>query len=244
MLARFAFFTAVSAVVLFGVTQSVQASGACREHSKCYQKVHTPAVYSTVAHPVVVEPARHQIVHMPAVVGTRTQRIELHPGAWTSHHRPAEYGQYTKSVVVHPARVSHTYVPARTTTVFDHVVVRKAATRWEHSVDRHGRETKCKVHIPAETRRVARQVEISPAHTVAHSVPAVYKTVTQPVLVSPAKTVHSYSPPVHDYVAHPVVLRPASSRVVIHPPVIGVAHKRELILEGGTKWQPVSERHW
>jgi hypothetical protein len=243
MFARFAFATLVA--LAFQPTLSGPASaGGCRDNAECYEKVKAPDVYATVARPVVVQPGYQQTVHTPAVVGARTQKIEVQPGAWSAHHKPAEYGSYTKSVMVQPARVSHTHVPARYATVHETVVVRAAGYRWERSVDRHGRETMCKVAVPAETRTVARQVQVSAAQTVAHTTPAVYKTVTQPVLLSPAKTVHAYTPPVHDYVSHPVVLRPAQTHVVNHPPVMGVAHSQVLVREGGSRWQPVSNRHW
>jgi hypothetical protein len=244
MLVRFAFASLIVASALPIASQSAAAFGGCRENTECYQKVKTAPVYASVARPVILQPAYRQTVHTPAVHGIRTQRIEVQPGSWTAQHKPAQYGHYTKSVMVQPARVSHTVVPAQYTTVHEAVVVRSAGTRWERTVDRHGRETMCKVHVPSVTRSVARQVQVSPAHTVAHTVPAVYKTVTEPVLVSPAKTVHSYTPPMHDYVAHPVVLRPASTHVVTHPAVMGVSHSQVLVREGRTQWQPVSVRHW
>jgi hypothetical protein len=244
MFARYAMAAALASATMPITIQTATAFGDCRGHAECYQKVKAPDTYATVARPVVLQPARSETVHVPAVVTERMQRVEVQPGSWTAHHRPAEYGSVAKTVMVQPARVSHSTIPARYETRHETVVVRPASFRWERTVDRHGRETMCKVAVSAETRTVARQVQVSPAHTVAHTVPAVYKTVTQAVLVSPAKTVHTYNPPVHSWVANPMVLRHASTKVVTHPAVTAVVHEQVKVKDGAVSWQPVARRHW
>lgn len=165
----------------------------------------------------VIRPAYNEVVHEPTVVGTRVQRIETSPGYWTASQVPAQTGYYQKSVVARAATVSYRVVPAQYRTVHETVVVRPATVAYEIRPDRHGRMVRCEVAVPAVTRTVARQVMVSPAHTVAHTTPAVYKTVTVPVQLAPARTSYQYTPPRVDYVAHPVTLKAATTRVIHHP---------------------------
>ncbi len=114
--------------------------------SECYQKVATPDVYQTVARRVVVQPARSEVVYTPAVMGSRTQRVQTSPGSVRAEHVPAQYGHVEKSVMVRPASVSYATIPASYRNEHHSVVVKLASWQWQRSVDRHGRETMCKVH--------------------------------------------------------------------------------------------------
>jgi hypothetical protein len=164
-----------------------------------------------------VKPARTVHVREPAVIGTRVQRIETQPGYWTATRQPAQVGIMSKSVVVQPAQVHHQTISAKYETVHETVVVRAASVRYEMRPDCCGRMVKCAVHVPAVTKTVARQVMVSPAHSVAHTTPAVYKTVTTPVTIAPAKTTYDYTPAKFDYVAHPMMLKGETFRAVHVP---------------------------
>lgn len=191
----------------FGIVPVAMAGGCRSHHCDGY------------AEGAVVRPAYNEVVREPAVIGTRVQRIETSPGYWTASQIPAQTGFYQKSVVVRPSSVTYRTVPAQYRTVHETVVIRAASVAYEFRPDRHGRMVRCAVHVPAVTRTVAREVMVSPGHTVAMPVPAVYKTVTVPVEISPARTSYQYTPPRVDYVAHPVTLKAATARVIHHPAV-------------------------
>lgn len=233
---------AAGGVMIFAGAGQASAGGC--DYGECYQKVQLPDEYATVAGPVVVRPASNEVVHEPAIVTTRQQRIETQPGYWVAEKVPAQVGSVTKAVMVRPATVHHETIPAEYRTVHETVVVRPAGWRWEYSVDRFGRETKCKVEVPAVTRTIARRVMVAPARTVVHTNPAVYKTVTRPLLIAPAKVRHTYVPPRHAWVEHPMVIKPATQRVIHHPAVVGVVHEDVVVRRGGAAWVPAHRHHF
>jgi hypothetical protein len=144
---------------------------------------------------------------------------------------------------VAPARVSYEDAPAVYKTVHETVVVKPAGVTWQRKHDWHGRETMCKVHTPAVTQTVAKQVMVSPPSRIAHQTPAVYEHQTRKVLAQAASTRHVYEPPVHQWVAQPYVARPASQRVVHTPALVAMQHRQVLVREGGYAWQR-SGHHW
>jgi hypothetical protein len=144
---------------------------------------------------------------------------------------------------VKPASVSYAMAPAQYSTVRDTVVVQPASFRWERQVDRHGRETMCKVEVPAVTRLVERTVQVAPATRVAHTTPAIYHTVRQTVQIAPAMVRKSFVAPTYSEVDRAVLVKPASERVITHPPVMGVAAENVLVHKGTTGWQRAS-RGW
>lgn len=237
---------AIMTAVVVAASASSAVAGGCRS-TECYVKVKQADTYATVARSVVVSPARADVVTSPAVMGYRYQRLETTPGYVTSYRQPAQYGAVARSVMVQPGRVSHTIVPAQYRTEVQAEVVRHASYRWEMKADAHGRMVKCKVEVPAVTRHVARQVMVSPAHTVAHTTPAVYKTVHQPLLLAPARTVQNYAPATYTTVKQPMLIKPATQHMVHQPAVMGVRHEQVLVRQGGYAWQPTSRshaRHW
>ena len=213
----------------------------CR--SECYEKVRQPDTYATVERPVVVRPGYSEVVHTPPVVLDRVARVEAVPGRWYAHSTPAVYGSMARTVMVAPARTVSEHVPAVRQRVLSHVVVRPAKVGWQRSVDAFGRETMCKVEVPAQTRAVERDVVVAPARTVERVVPARYSTVAQPVLVQPARTHHVYQAPVYNYVSQPMVIRPATTEVIAHAPVVAVERERVLVGRGGYAWSRVGG-HW
>ncbi len=240
-----AFLTALLGVV--AATSAANAFGCGHVQStaaECYEKVVTPDEYRTVARPVVLQPARSETVHTPAVTGMQTERVQASAGSVTAVHVPAQYGQIARSVLVRPASVSYTALPASYRTEHRTEMVKPASWQWQRQVDRHGRETLCKVHVPAVTQTVARQVLVAPARQIAHAVPAVYQTVTQSVQIAPARVRHVVQPATYAYVDRPIVIRPASQQIVHHPAVMGVAQSRELVRKGGAVWQPVGRHGW
>ena len=243
---RIAYFGSTILAALLGLvaaTSTGNAFGCGHANSaaaECYEKVVTPDEYRTVARPVVVQPARREVIHVPAVRGVHTERIQVSAGSVTAEHVPAQYGQIARHVVVTPASVAYTSVPAIYRTEHHTVVIKPAGWHWQRSVDRHGRETLCKVLVPAVTQAVARQVLVAPARQVAHAVPAVYQTVSQSVQIAPARIRHVVNPATYAIVDRPVVIRPASQQVVHHPAVMSVAQSQELVRRGNTSWQPTS----
>ncbi len=199
--------TALATAALLSTLGALPAAAGC--YSNCTPVEPVATTY--------VKPAHTVHVREPAVIGTRVQRIETQPGYWTATRQPAQVGVMHKSVVAQPAQVHHQTIPAKYETVHETVVVRAASVRYEMRADCCGRMVKCAVHVPAVTKTVARQVMVSPAHSVAHTTPAVYKTVSVPVQIAPAKTSYQYTPPKVDYVAHPVTLKGETFRAVHVP---------------------------
>ena len=179
-----------AAVVLSLAVAGAASAGGCGA-GECYEKVHAPDVYQTVAHPVVVAPARTEVVHTPAVYGSVARQVEVAPArAWHSV-TPALYGTRQREVVVQPG-----------------------GWRWQHTVDRHGRERLCKVYVAPVTSTVTEKVLLEPARRVTHVAPAVYREEHRTV-----------------------VLKAAESHVVHHPAVVGVRHRDVLVRRGGWHWQ-------
>jgi hypothetical protein len=237
--------SAVAGLAALGIAMSAGsalAGGYGCEAAECYEKVRRPDVYATVERPVVVRPGYGEVVHTPAAVLERVRRIEMVPGSFNVHREPAVYGSYTSTVMVAPSRTVHEHIPASYRTVQQTEVWRPASVRWERRVDRHGRETMCKVVVPAVTRTVARNVMVSPGQSFARVVPAQFAQVQRPMLVQPARTVQSYNPPVHAFVREPMVVRPAMREVIQHPPVIAYERQEILVRRGGTAWAPVGHR--
>lgn len=187
---------AAPALLALAFATSATAGGCLFDHD-CYERVHTPDVYATVATPVVVAPARSEIVHSAAVYGTVRQTVE-----------------------VRPARVVHSVSPGVYQTVHREVVVAPAHVAWQHTVDRHGREQLCRVHVPAVTRTVAQTVMVRPPERIAHVIPAVRREIERPVLV-----------------------RPAARRIVTHPPLVAVSHRQVLVQRGHASWQRAGFGH-
>lgn len=165
------------------IALAAPAAAGCH-HGECYEKVHTPAVYATVARPVVVAPARSEM-----------------------HYSPAVYGTVAREVEVAPARAWHSYTPAVYGTVQREVVVAPGGYGWQRSVDWHGRERICKVYRPAVTQRVAERVMIAPPQRVTHVSPAVYATVHRPVVLQEARAYRVYRPAVVAYERRDVLVR-------------------------------------
>lgn len=184
--------TVASAVAALPILPAPAAAGGCHT-AACYEKVRTPDVYATVARPVVVVPARSEVVHTPAV-----------------------YGSVVRQVEVAPARAWHSYSPPVYSSVARTVVVSPGGFRWQHTVDRHGRERLCKVYVAPVTRTVQQTVLVKPAERHTHVAPALYKTVHQPVVV-----------------------RPTSVHTVHHPAVVDYRREKVLVRPGGYRWQPV-----
>lgn len=223
------------------ITSAVAGGRGCDSAGReCYEKVAVPDMYSTIARQVVVQPARTEVVRQPAVVMQRLERVEVVPGRWQRETVPAQYGSVERSVLVQQASVSYSVAPAQYRKVDETVVVRPASWRWERQVDRHGRETMCKVAVPAVTRIVSRQVMAAGAQKIAHTTPAVYQTVRQSIEMAPARVRHTYVPGSYAYVQRAVVVRAAQDRVVMHPAVTSIVHEKVLVQKGGTKWQRTS----
>ena len=236
------FVATALAAVFFGPLAAL-AGGCSLSHAvECYDKVSRPDEYQTVARSVVVAPARSEIVRSAAVVETRLDKVQTQPARVTAHHVPAQWGHVERTVVVRPASVSYRTVPAEYHTALEHVVVQAESWRWEKQLDRHGRETLCKVHVPAVTRTIERRHLVSPARQIAHTTPTEYGTVSERVLVAPARVAHSVQPATYAMVERQVVVRPAHEHVVHHPAVMGVAHQQVLVRRGGHDWQPAGHR--
>ncbi|NOU05193.1 MAG: hypothetical protein HOO99_03320 [Hyphomicrobiaceae bacterium] len=206
----------------------------------CYEKVSLPDTYASVAREVVVQSARTEVVREPVVVMTRVERLEIVPGRWQRDVFPAQYGSVERSVLLRPASVSYSVAPAQYRAVHETVVVRPGSWRWERQIDRHGRETMCRVSIPAETRVVRRQVMVAAEKRIAHTTPAVYQTVRQEVELAPQRVKHTYIPGSFAYAERRVVVRAAQDRLVSHPAVTSVVHQKVLVQKGGTSWRRTS----
>lgn len=235
----------LSASLAMALGANPALAGGCRHASaECYQKVKTPDVYATVARPVVLAPARHEVVVSPPVVVDRLEKVEIQPARFAVHHTPAVKALVHRPVEVAPARAHVSWSPAVYATRHRHVVVSPGAVRWERKRDRHGRETLCKVHTPAVTRTVAEKVMIAPPRRAVHVTPAVYANETRTVVVRQVSRHTVYQPALYAWHNRPVIARPAYRHIVTHPPVIGVRHEHVLVQRGGTQWQPVGYRRW
>lgn len=231
------------AAALVGFAGPALAGGHGCASRECFEKVRQPDTYATVERPVVVRPGYAEVVHTPPVVHERIRRIESVPGTWHSHREPAVYGSYTRTVMVRPARTVHDHIPAVTRMVAHTEVVRPARVTWQRQVDSHGRETMCKVVVPAQTRAVHRNVIVSGPRRISRTIPAEFRQVSQPMLIQPARNINVYQPPVHSYVREPMVIRPATATVVHHAPVVAVERHDVLVKRGGHAWVPMN-RHW
>jgi hypothetical protein len=174
---------AAAMVAALPLITTTALAGGC-VHEECYAKVRAPDVYRTVLEPVVVRPARTEIVTTPAV-----------------------YGAIARQVEVVPARAWHSVAPAVYGTVEREVVVKPGGWRWQRSVDRHGRETMCKVYVAPETRTVTATVLVEPARRITHVTPAVYREEYRTVLLKPAETHRLYHPAVFTYRSRDVLVR-------------------------------------
>ncbi|MDX2155719.1 MAG: hypothetical protein SFW09_04335 [Hyphomicrobiaceae bacterium] len=235
---------AISAAALAAFAASPAMAGGCGRHVECYEKVRSPGIYATVARPVVVVPARQEVVTTPAVVMDRPERVVVAAGRTTVVTTPAVYGTMHRSVEVAPARAHATWLPGVYATRHRTIVVAPGGIRWQRKVDRHGRETMCKVHVAPVTRSVAEKVLIEPPRRVVHVTPAVYAHQTRTVLVREAARHHIHRPTVYAWSSRPVVVAPPQRHVVTRPLVLGVRHEQVLVRRGGMHWQPVGHRHW
>jgi hypothetical protein len=223
---------ALSALALVASSSAVEAGGfGCDSDrmAECYQKVRTPDIYRTVSRPYVIAPARIDVVREPAVRVPHVRRTVIAPGRWTSEQLPAQYAVVERSVQVRPAEVSYVAVPAQYRSVRETVIVQPASYRWERQIDRRGNETMCKIVVPAVTRHVERQVQVTPAGRI--------RTVRQAVLVAPATVRRSYIAPSYADVQRTILVRPAREHVMVRPAVIGVTEQHVLVARGGTRWQ-------
>ena len=191
MVQRFLKIAAALAALPVAVAASAAFAGGCGAHGECYDRVRTPDVYATVARPVVVAPARTEVYHSPAVYGTVARTVEVAPARAYSSTTPAVYGTVNKEIVVAPG-----------------------GYRWQHTVDRSGRERLCKVATPAVTRTVKERVLLQPAQRVTHVTPAVHKDVHRTV-----------------------VLKEAATHTVHRPALVGYQHQSVLVKRGGSHWQ-------
>ena len=216
---------------------------------ECYQKVRRPDVYATVERPVVVAPGHREFRHEPAVIQNRPYQVQVAPQRVHVEHVPAVYSTVTRRQLVEPARVGYVHQPAVIERVLETVVTHPGGLRWERSFGRDGQERICKVHVPAQTATIARDVVVSPARSVPVATPAVYREVAVPVIVAPAHTRHIVEPAQYAIEHRPVVLRPASTVIVDHPPVIGLQRQQVLVQGGGYGWQRTGgdgdyHHHW
>ena len=234
-----------SAVLPIALLPLAASAGGCAGHAECYAKVQSPDVYETVARPVVVAPARTEYVHSPAVVGYRPEATVVRPGHVSVHHTPAVYGTIARQVEVAPARAYYSHTPAVYGTQHRDVVVQPGGWRWERKIDRHGRETMCKVAVPAVTRTIAERVLVSPGHRQLHVTPAVTRDVHRTVVVREAEAHKVYHPAIYGWAHRAIVVKPATTHAVTHPAVVQWQHRNVLVQRGGTHWQPVGHhRHW
>lgn len=177
---------AVAAAVL-SLACVASPAHACR--GECYDKVRLPDVYRTVERPVVVRPGYREVVETEPAVVMRTERV-----------------------LVAPRRVAYVRTPPVTRTVMQEIVVRRAGWRWETTYGPYG-ERRCKVPVPAEVKRVPREV-----------------------VVAPGRRVRVVSPPVYALRERAVAVRPAMRVVYDYPPVVARERMRVRVRHGGTAW--------
>jgi hypothetical protein len=176
------------ALVLAGAAVGpAQAGGRC-SGSSCYELVHRPAVFDTVAETVVVAPARTVARHIPAVTDVVHEQVVVRPARTVAHRIPAEYGTVAEKVLVAPA-----------------------GKVWTVRVDHHGRHVGCWVDVPAKYAIRHRTVLVREAAITHETIPAIVQTRQRVVVVEPARTVHETIPAKTRVVHRQVMIEPASS---------------------------------
>jgi hypothetical protein len=156
--------------------------------------------YHTVDRPVIVrEGFREIVVETEPVVVLRTERFE-----------------------VAPRRVDYLMTPPVTRTVMQEIVVRRAGYRWKTVAGPYG-ERRRKVFVPAEVKRVPREVVVAPGRRVRVVTPPVYALRDRVVAVRPAQT----------------IVLPARTMVYDRPPVVFRTRRTPVLVRGdGVEWLP------
>lgn len=154
--------------------------------------------YDTVDRPVIVREG-FRVVETEPVVVLRTERFEIAP-----------------------RRVDYVMTPPVTRTVMQEVVVRRAGYRWTTVAGPFG-ERRRKVFVPAEVKRVPREVVVAPGRRVRVVTPPVYALRDRVVAVRPAQT----------------IVLPARTMVYDRPPVVFRTRRTPVLVRGdGVEWLP------
>jgi hypothetical protein len=159
----------LSALALLTTIATAEAGGRCG--SKCYERVHQPPTYGTIAETVEVAPARSYARHVPPVYGTVHEKIVVRPEHIVARVIPGQYQIVAETVEVVPARKV-----------------------WKVIRDGWGREIGCWVSEPAQFATRHRHVQVSPERVVHDTVPAVYGTRERTALVKPGYVSHEHVP--------------------------------------------------
>jgi hypothetical protein len=169
----------IAALALLTTIAAAKAGGRCA--GDCYERVHRPPTYGTIAETVEVSPARTYARHVPPVYDRVHERIVIRPEHTIARVIPAQYSVIAETIEVVPERKV-----------------------WKIIRDGWGREIGCWVTEPAQFATRHRHVQVSPERVVHETVPALYGTRERTVLVKQGYVTHEHFPAQHG-VRHRVV---------------------------------------
>jgi hypothetical protein len=158
-------------------------------------RVKIPAVYETRCETITVECETCRCEWVPPVYETRVREVCVKPPCAKEIHVPAVSRTIEECVEICPARVELQRVCCPVNPCPD-----PCAPRQE--------ECFAEVQIPAQTKRMCREVCVTPAATKTVYEPALYETVVENCVVKPGYWRTVPAPAVHDRVCHQVCVQP------------------------------------
>jgi len=161
---------------------------------ECYIRTKFPAKYETVKQKVMVSPGTEKIEIKQASFQAEPKKFLIEPERVEYKVVPAQFKKETRKVMVKPAKKELIHTPAQYKTVEEEVIVKPATQVWKRGSGVRGEvageessDLLCLVTVPAETKKVKRQVLVKEASVKVKEIPAVYETYEETVMVSPAK---------------------------------------------------------
>lgn len=243
-------------VAMLGADVSLAGSGDdCPPNpqpGKCYEKVLTPARYESYAEQVIDRPSRTQTQVVPAVYRYEARQELLQEGRTELITLPATYRTVTETIVVRPESLRIETIPAVYETVTESVMVREAYTEWRRGVLLEQRPTApgsvrvtstgevlCLVEVPAEYRRVTRQVLRTPARQVQVRDPAETRTVSRQVIDRESHVERREIPAQYRSVSIRVLVTPARVETYDSPAAYRTVTSRRLISPASFEWRMI-----
>lgn len=209
----------------------------------------TPARYETVEERVLVKPETTRTEVIPARYETVEEQVEIKPASMRREVVPAEYETVEEQVEIKPQGTKTIEVPAKYETVIEEKLIAPARTEWRfeseieasttaglasasQTIERFGNykvldtrvettgELMCLVEIPAQYKKIEKQVLVSDARTETvpdETKPAEYKTVRKTVLRKPETVREIPIPPEYGTVEVTRLVQPEETREIVVP---------------------------
>ncbi len=208
---------------------------------KCYAKCLIPDEYETVTEQILVKEGSSKLEVVPAVYETVEEQVLEKEAYKVLKVVPPTYTTVEEQMLVREAGTKLSYVPPVYETITEEMMIAPSSTKWVRgkadpncvSANPNDCMVWCLKEIPAQYKKVTKQVVKSPASTRETPIPAEYKTVKKTVVQTPATVTETEVPAVYRTVKKSVLKSPAATRQIPIDAEYKTVSSRKMVRAGG-----------